>query len=171
MDIASIVTEDYVSFSPDTTVSKLVGAFDDPSVKGVVVDGDEFEGVVTRKQLATSHHPPDEKIGSLVWHVPRLAPDEDVRKVAQLMIDSDAPLLPVFRGSDLAGVVTVDGLLEAVQPYLDAATVAEAHTSDLVTLDPESTFGEALHVLREHRISHLPVVEDGSAVASSASTT
>jgi len=164
MDIASIVTEDYVSFSPDTTVSKLGGAFDDPSVKGVVVQGDEFEGVVTRKQLATSHHPPDEKIGSLVWHVPRLAPDEDVRKVAQLMIDSDAPLLPVFRGSDLAGVVTVDGLLEAVQPYLDAATVAEAHTSDLVTLDPASTFGEALHVLREHRISHLPVVEDGSAV-------
>ena len=164
MEIAPIVSEEFVSFSPDATVSKLAGAFDDPSVKGVAVHGDEFEGIVTRKQLATSHHPPDEKVGSLVWHVPRLAPDEDVRKVARLMIDSDAPLLPVFEGSDLAGVVTVDGILDAVQPYLEAATVAEAHTSDLVTLDPDSTFGEALHVLRENRISHLPVVEAGSAV-------
>ncbi|GAB7095325.1 CBS domain-containing protein [Halolamina litorea] len=164
MDIADIVSEEYVSFSPDTRVSKLTGAFEDAAVKGVVVHGDEFEGVVTRKQLATSHHQPDEKIGSLTWHVPRLAPDEDVRKVAQLMIDSDSGLLPVFDGRELSGVVTVDGVLEAVKPFLDAATVAEAHSDDLVVLDPGSTFGEALHVLRDHRISHLPVVEDGDAV-------
>lgn len=79
------------------------------------------------------------------------------------MIDSDAQLLPVFDGSELAGVVTVDAILEKVQPFLDAATVAEASTTDLVTLDPESTFGEALHVFRENRITHLPVVEDDTA--------
>ena len=164
MDIADIVSEEYVSFPPNATVSKLAGAFDDPGVVGVVVHGDAYEGVVTRKQLATSHHPPDEKVGSLVWHVPRLAPNEDVRKVAQLMIDSDAGILPVFEGGELSGVVTVDDVLTAVQPFLDAATVADAHSADLVTLDPDSTFGEALHVLRENRISHLPVVEDDSAV-------
>jgi CBS domain-containing protein len=164
MDIADIVSEEYAEFTPDTPVSKLVGTFDDPAVKGVVVRGDEFEGVVTRRQLATSHHQPNEKIGSLVWHVPRLAPDEDVRKVAQLMIDSDAQILPVFEGRNLTGVVTVDAVLEKVQPFLDAATVAEAYSADLVTLDPESTFGEALHVFREHRITHLPVVEEDTAV-------
>jgi len=164
MEIADIVSEEYVALSPDTPVSKLVGAFDDPTVKGVVVHGDEFEGIVTRRQLATSHHQPDEKVGSLVWHVPRLATDEDIRKVAQLMIDSDAQLLPVFDGGELAGVVTVDAILEKVQPFLDAATVVEAFTADLVTLDPDSTFGEALHVFRENRITHLPVVEDDTAI-------
>lgn len=164
MDIANIVSEDYAEFSPDTPVSKLVGTFDDATIRGVVVHGDDFEGVVTRRQLATSHHQPNEKVGSLVWHVPRLAPDEDVRKVAQLMIDSDAQLLPVFDGSDLLGVVTVDDILTEVKPFLDAATVAEAYTADLVVLDPESTFGEALHILRENRISHLPVVEDDTAI-------
>ncbi|WP_277556076.1 CBS domain-containing protein [Halobaculum limi] len=164
MDIADIVSEDYVEFPPDTPVSKLVGAFEDPTVRGVVVHGDEYEGVVTRRQLATSHHQPTEKVGSLVWHVPRLDPHEDVRKVAQLMIDSDAHILPVFEGRALRGVVTDDDILEAVQPFLDAATVEEAYTADLVTLDPESTFGEALHILRENRISHVPVVEDDAAV-------
>ena len=164
MDITDIVSEDYVEFPPDTPVSKLVGTFDDPTVRGGLVRGDVFEGVVTRRQLATSHHQPNEKLGSLVWHVPRLAPDEDVRKVAQLMIDSDAQLLPVFDGSELVGVITANAILEKVQPFLDAATVAEAYTADLVTLDPESTFGDALHVFRDRHITHLPVVEDDTAV-------
>jgi CBS domain-containing protein/ribosome-associated translation inhibitor RaiA len=164
MDIEDIVSQEYVTFSPETRVSKLAGTFDDPSVEGVVVYGDEFEGVVTRRQLATSHHQPDEKLRSLVWHVPRLGPTEDVRRVAQLMIDSDARLLPVFEGDSLVGVVTADDVLRAVQPFLDAATVREAYSADLVSLDPDATVGEALHTFRENRITHLPVVEDGSAV-------
>ncbi len=164
MDIADIISEEYVEFTPETTVSKLVGTFSDSDVKGVVVNGDEFEGVVTRRQLATSHRQPDEKLGSLVWHVPRLAPDEDIRAVAQLMIDSDSQLLPVFEGQQLIGVVTVDAILQKVAPFLDAATVAEAHTPDLVSISPETSFSNALNVFREHRITHLPVVESDSAV-------
>ncbi|MFD1600071.1 CBS domain-containing protein [Halobellus rarus] len=164
MDITDIVSEEYVELSPEATVSKLAGAFEDPSVTGVVVYGDEFEGVVTRRQLATSHHQPNEKLGSLVWHVPRLTPDEDVRKVAQLMIDSDSHLLPVFEGTELIGVVGVDDILETVRPFLDAATVAEAASADLVTVGPASSFGEALHVFRENRITHLPVVDEGAVV-------
>jgi CBS domain-containing protein len=164
MDIESIVTDEYVEFTPDTTVSKLVGTFDDPTIRGVVVRDDEFEGVVTRRQLATSHLQPDQTVGSLAWHVPQLAPDEDVRKVAQLMIDGDSRVLPVFEGRDLIGVVTVDGILEAVQEFLDAATVAEAQSSDLVSLDPDATVGDALHEFRERRITHLPVVEDDEAI-------
>jgi CBS domain-containing protein len=164
MDIADIVSEDYVTFDPEAPVSKLAGTFDDPTVRAVVVHGDEFEGIVTRRQLVTSHRQPTEKVGSLVWHVPRLAPTEDVRKVAQLMLDSDTRLLPVFEGSTLVGVVTADGILEAVHPFLDAATVREAATTDLVTLDPSATFGEAVHTFRDGRRTHLPVVEDDTPV-------
>ena len=164
MDIAETVTEEFVEFAPEARVSKLVGAFDDPAVTGVVVRGDEFEGVVTRRQLATSHHQPAERVGSLVHHVPRLAPDEDVRKVARLMIESDSQLLPVFEGERLLGVVTADDVLRHVQSFLDAATVAQAATADLVSLSPDSTFGDALHTFREHHVTHLPVVEKGTAV-------
>ena len=164
MDIADIVSEEYVEFAPETRVSKLAGAFDDPTLRGVLVYADEFEGVVTRRQLAASRHPPDEKVGSLVWHVPRLAPDEDVRDAARLMIESDSHLLPVFEGPHLRGVVTADGLLREVEPFLDAATVRQACTRNLVTVEPTSTVGDALNRFREHRITHLPVVEAGGAV-------
>jgi len=164
MDITDIVSSDYEECTPDTRVSKLVGIFDDPAVEGVVVYDDTFEGIVTRRQLATSNRQPNAKVGSLVWHVPRLAPDEDIRRVAQLMIDSDSHVLPVFEGTELVGVVTAEAILRRVQSFLDAATVAEAYTGELVTVDPESTLGDALHVFREHGFTHLPVVEDDTAL-------
>jgi CBS domain-containing protein len=164
MDISDIVSDDYVELHPDTPASKLVGQFSDREAKGVIVADDEFEGVVTRKQLATSHHQPTEKVGSLVWHVPRLEPDEDVRTVAQLMIDSDSHLLPVFEGETLQGVVTADAVLRAVRPHLDAAHVRDAYTVDLITVKPTTTLGTALHVFRDHDITHLPVVDEESAV-------
>ena len=164
MDISDAITTDFVEYTPDTTISKLVGTFDNSAVKGVIVFGTEFEGVVTRRQLATSHRQPDEKLGSIVWHVPRLAPDEDVRKVAQLMIDSDSQVLPVFEDGELIGVVTVDGILDEVKPFLDAATVEDAYSRNLISAKAEETFGKALHILRENRITHLPVVENSTAV-------
>ena len=164
MDINDIVSSDYVEFAPDEPVSKLVGTFDDPDVKGVVVHGDEYEGVVTRKQLANSHHQPSEKIGSLVWHVPRLTPDSDIRHVAQMMIDSEAQLLPVFRGTELFGVVTVDHILHKVRPFLSDVTVRSAASLDLVTMGATGTLGEALNRFREHQITHIPVIERNEAV-------
>lgn len=165
MDIQDVVSTEYESFPTDARVSKLAGAFEDPTVKGVVVTDDgAFVGVVTRRQLATSRHAPDQTLGSIVWRVPRIEPDEDVREVARLMIDGDSRILPVFEGVRMVGVVTADDLLRAVHPFLDAATVADAYTEELVTVGPDSTFGEALHVLRDHRITHLPVVDAGDAV-------
>ena len=165
MDITDIVSTDYVEFQADQRVSKLVGAFEEPDVKGVIVTEDgEYEGVVTRRQLAASHHNPEEKVRSLVWSVPRLAPGEDIREAARLMIDSNAKVLPVFEGDNLRGVVTADDIIEKVQPNLSEATVGQASSDDLVTVRPEATFGEAIHDMREQRITHLPVVEDSDVV-------
>ncbi|MFB6195026.1 MAG: CBS domain-containing protein [Haloplanus sp.] len=165
MDVSSIVSTDYTEMSSDTRIAKVAAAFEDPSCRGVVVTNDgSFEGVITRRQLVASHHSPDQKAGSSVWAVPRIGEHEDVRRVAQLMIDGDVRLLPVFDDQHLVGVVTADDLLRHVQEYLEAATVEDAASSDLVTIHPETTLGEALHEFREHRITHLPVVESESAL-------
>lgn len=164
MQIDTLVSTDFVTHSPNTPVSKLVGTFADSSVKGVVVHGDEYRGVVTRRQLTSSHRNPDEKLGSIVWHVPRLSPDTDVRDAARLMLDSDSQLLPVFEDDELTGVVTVDGILAGVQSSLDALTVRDVYTRDLIAIAPASTMGEALHTFRDQRITHLPVVDDDESV-------
>lgn len=164
MDISALVSTEYAEVSTDTRVAKVVSAFDDPSCRGVLVTDDgAFEGVITRRQLVGSQYDPDRTAGTVTWAVPRVGPAEDVREVARLMLDGDARLLPVFDDGTLTGVVTADRLIEAVQEHLSAVDVNDAYTAELVTVAPSSTLGEALNRFREHRITHLPVVEDGSA--------
>jgi CBS domain-containing protein len=164
MEIRTIVSTEYEELDASTPVSKLVGVLQDVSVVGVVVTDDGYRGVVTRRQLTASHYQPNQRVDSLLWHVPRVTPDTDVRDVARLMLDGDSRLLPVFEGDDLLGVVTADDLLEAVLEYLDVATVADVASTDLVTVGPDDTFGQTVHTLRENRFTHLPVVEDDEAV-------
>lgn len=165
MDVSELVTTEYTEMSGDTRVAKLVSAFEDTSCRAIVViDDGSFEGVVTRRQIIRSHRATDQKARSLVWPLPRIGTDEDVREAAQLMLDGDVRLLPVFENQQLVGVVTADRMLAAVRENLDVATVANAHSPELVTVSPDSTLGDALHEFREHRVKHLPVIEDATAV-------
>ncbi|WP_232687220.1 CBS domain-containing protein [Halobacterium zhouii] len=165
MDIADIYVTEYADVSPDVPASKLAARFREDGVKAVVVRGDDYEGVVTERQFLRSHVPPKTKVRSLVWHVSRVRPDEDVRDVARLLVGGQTTVLPVFDGDELVGVVTADGVLEAVREDLDALTVDDVHTDDLVTVSPDDGVGVVLNHFRERAITHLPVVDDDGDVA------
>ncbi|WP_158059451.1 CBS domain-containing protein [Halorussus halophilus] len=165
MDISDIVSTEFETVGSEAPVSKLTGKFEDPTVRAVVVTDDgQYRGVVTRRQLSSGHHVPDEKAKNLVWHVATVEPHDDVREVARLMVGGSVQLLPVFKNDALYGVVTADAILETVASFLSVLTVEAVYTHDLVTADPETTLGEVLHTLREHTITHLPVVDEGEVV-------
>lgn len=163
MDITSLIEADYESSEPDDPVSTLVGTFADPVVRGVVIEDDRYHGVVTRRELATSHHPPSQTLGSIAANVPRLDADEGVRRTAQLMKHSDAFLLPVMDDGVVDGVVTADAIVAAVRDSLSGIDVADVMSDELVTISADDTFGQAIPQFREHRVAHLPVV-DGEVV-------
>ncbi|MFC3477339.1 CBS domain-containing protein [Halobacterium litoreum] len=160
MNIEDVYATEFVTVSPDEPASKLAARFRDTDAKAVVVAGDGYEGVVTERQFLRSHVTPKTKVGSLVWNVPTVSPTTNVRAVARHLIGGQTTLLPVFEGENLVGVVTADGVLDAVASNLNVLSVADVLTDDPVTLSPSSTVGTALNRLREHRISHLPVVDD-----------
>lgn len=164
MDIAEVYTTEFATVSPDERASKLVARFRDTPTKAVVVHGDDYEGVVTERQFLKSQVPPKTKVGGLVWHVPTVEPSTNVRDVARHLVGAQTSLLPVMDGDELVGVVTADDLLEAVTDNLNVLTVADVQTEDPLTVPPNATVGSALNHLRERRISHLPVVDDGEAV-------
>ena len=160
MDITEILSSKYTEFDIGTPLSKVAGAFENQELDAVIVtDGDEYRGVVSRRQLASSSNQPSAKVGSQVQHVPTVERTEDVREVARLMIGSDAKTLPVLDDDRAVGVVTGDAVLEAVRPFLDAVTVEDAYTEELISATSETTVGKALNQLREAGIAHLPVVD------------
>lgn len=166
MDIADAVTTEYLEFEPSTRASQLRGAFDQAeTARVVVIVGDDgFEGVVSHRELLGSHRSPDQKARSVMRSAPSVNRTEDVRETARLMVESELELLPVFEGEDLCGVVTERRLLRQVQPYLDALTVEDSFTRDLVSVTPETTVGEAIHTLQEHAITRVPVIEEREVV-------
>ncbi|WP_435320552.1 CBS domain-containing protein [Haloarchaeobius sp. TZWSO28] len=165
MDINNVVTTNYPTTDADTRVSKLTAHFEDSSTRAVVVmDDGEVLGVVTRRQFLSSHRNPEAKVKSLVWHVPTVAPGDDVREVAGLMRDSDSGLLPVENDGTLVGAVTVDDIVRAVRPALEGIRVSAVTTADPITFEPSNTVGEAINRFRTEHISHLPIVENGSPV-------
>ncbi len=162
MDIADTATTEYTAVDPDTTVSKLRGTFDsDIELRTVVVteDGDP-RGVVTERQLVSSHHEPERKAESVIKHPPTVDRTEDAREVARLMVENEVKLLLVEEADDFYGVVTARDLIRDVRENLDALSVADVATRDLVTVEPETTVGQAIHTIRTNGFSRVPVVEE-----------
>ncbi|TYL37973.1 hypothetical protein CV102_14745 [Natronococcus pandeyae] len=161
MDVTDTVDRAFDTYDETTPVSKLRGAFETSNRKALVITRDhEFEGIVTRRDVLSSHEKTSRKARSLVRPVPTIGPHENVREAARLMIAGDARLLPVLDGEDLAGVVRADDLLRDVQPHLSVLDAGDVATTDVVAIEPPTSLGKALATFRTERIEHLPVVSD-----------
>ncbi|MFB6074178.1 MAG: CBS domain-containing protein [Haloarculaceae archaeon] len=162
MDIADIATSDFVDVDVDERLGKIRALFERENPKGIVVleDG-EYVGVITERELVQSHVEDDAKAGAMTRSAPKIERTDDVREVARMLVESGMKVAPVFEAGDLWGVVTADDILTAVLENLDALTVAQIHTEDVVTITDDGPVGQAINRLREHGISRLPVVDDG----------
>jgi len=167
MDITDIVTEEYVEVEPDTRVAKIRAIFDDENPKGVVVmDDGEYAGVIGEKQLIQSHIEDDTKARAILTSArsggspPRVSRHDDVREVCRMLVEGDVKIAPVYEGEKLAGIVAADDILQAVQEHLQAITVRDIASADVVTVTEDEHVGKAINRLRENSISRLPVVNE-----------
>lgn len=165
MDISDAVTTEHASFDPATRVSKLRGAFDEEILtNAILVEDEEVEGVIPRKELLDSHHDPGEKLQSVVRSPPQISRTEDVRETARLMVESELKLLPVYEGTQFHGVITDHAVLNLVLEHLNALSVQDVFTRDLISVESDTTLGRVINVLRENDISRVPVIDEGEAV-------
>ena len=159
MDITDIASPEYIEVDADERLAKIRSLFERENPKGVVVARDgEYIGIVGEKQLIRSHVEDDTKAGALVKSAPHVDRHEDVREVARVLVEGDAKVAPVYEGEKLWGIVTQDAILEAVLENLDALTVDQIFTQDVVTIGEKDRVGQAINRLREHGISRLPVL-------------
>lgn len=160
MDIADIATPDFVEVDANERLGKVRAIFERENPKGVIVgEGGEYAGVIGEKQLINSHVEDDTKASALMKPVPKLDRHENVREVARMLVEGDTKVAPVYEGEKQYGIITQDGILEAVLENLDTLTVEQIFTSDVVTIGERDHLGQAINLLREHGISRLPVID------------
>lgn len=159
MDIADIAVRDTVEVAVDERLAQVRSLFERENPKGVLVTADgAYEGVITERQLLSSHMEDDTKASAVSKNAPRIDRTADVREVARVLVEGGVKVAPVFEAEALWGIITEDAILEAVLENLGVLQVEQIMTEDVVTLGTDATVGRAINQLREHGISRLPVV-------------
>jgi len=160
MDIADIAVRDSVEVDADTRLAKVRSLFERENPKGVLVlDDGEYVGVLSERQLLSSHVEDDTKASVMMKNAPRVERTADIREVARVLVEGGVKVAPVFEANSLWGIVTEDAILEAVLENLDVLTVDQIASQDIVTLRDDDRVGRAINLLRENGISRLPVLD------------
>jgi len=112
-----------------------------------------------------------------IWMTPSpltISPEDIVREAYRKMKHHHIRRLPVLAGEKLVGVITITDvhnlaplgalpLLEQNELVADTK-IARVMTSNPITIAPEENVGEAARLMMKHKISGLPVMEDGKLI-------
>ena len=91
------------------------------------------------------------------------APDTPLSQVAELMEAEDIGAIPVVDGDQLAGMITDrDIVVRAIAKGKDprGMPAREISSGEVVTVGPDHDLSEALHLMAQHQVRRLPVVDD-----------
>lgn len=94
------------------------------------------------------------------------SPTDTLRDAARLMWHEQTGSLVVLDGGDLVGIITERDILKASAHgvAMDALTVGEAMTTEVVTTTADTSIRDAARLMAQHWIRHLPVVDDDKVV-------
>jgi CBS domain-containing protein/ribosome-associated translation inhibitor RaiA len=168
MDISDIASQQFVEVDVETRLGKVRSMFDEDNPKGIIVTRNgEYAGVVGERDLLQSHVEDDAKVGSLIKPsrndpAPKVGRTDNIRDVARQLVEGGTKVAPVFEDGSLWGIITANAILDAVLENLDALTVGQIYTEQVITITEDDGVGKAINRLREHGVSRLPVVNENN---------
>jgi CBS domain-containing protein len=93
-----------------------------------------------------------------------IAPEATVFDAISMMADKNIGALLVMRGSELAGVFSERDYTRKIAlkgKSSKQTSVGEVLSAPTVTVSPEHTVEECMRLMTEHRVRHLPVLDQG----------
>lgn len=107
------------------------------------------------------------KVGDLIARAPiSVDPGVTIREAAEKMRDAHISCLAVTEGERLVGLVTARDLVNKVlaRGIDPAAPVRSVMAAEPIALTPDALGSDVLNRMLEHRIGHLPIVDQGRLV-------
>jgi CBS domain-containing protein len=93
-----------------------------------------------------------------------IRPDSTVRELLDVLAELNVGALVVSEdGKGLLGIVSERDIVRKLRDVESARdmTVGDIMTTDVQLCAPEDSFGGLMAIMTEHRVRHIPVVDDG----------
>jgi predicted transcriptional regulator len=166
--VKDVLSTKFKSVSKDDLLSACLSILNEESTPVLVVldNKGKYAGVIAHRWIVRSRfNPATTKVESLMRSAPSVSPEDSLSKVAKLMVTSGISQLPVFNGDKLVGIVTDDAIIQgAVVGKWGNNKVEELMTKKPFLIEENESVGAVLSLFREHNISHVPIVKDGTLV-------
>lgn len=120
-----------------------------------------FLGVVSPYYvLFKRKFPAETKVKNCLFSPPRLQLSTPIWDIARLMLEAKIYFLPVFdQRQDFAGIVSVKRMLEKIKQDKNLSKKLLLKTKkNIVTISQKTTLGQAFSLMKEKRVSRIPVV-------------
>ena len=161
----NIYSKGFSTVQDTDSLSRCLEAFKSgmPPVLAVLNEKGKYQGMITRRSiLRTRQDPAATKVKTLMKTAPPVTFDDSLSKLAKLMIQTGIRQLPIFEKNKLAGFVTDENIIHAaIMEDFGNTKVETIMTRAPQTIDANRSVGAALSLMREHEISHLPVMDNG----------
>ena len=161
---------DFPTVKQEEPISRCIEVFkthkEMPPVIAVLDEKGKYAGVVSRRWVNRSRLDPSTiKVKSLMKPAPKVEPQTAISKAASLMINSGIRQLPVYERNKLLGFITDENIIHgAVTQDWGKTEIKEIMSKAPTVIEANRSVGAVLSLLREHGISHLPVLEEGKIV-------
>jgi CBS domain-containing protein len=112
-------------------------------------------------EIATTAKTLLEHKGRDIWTI---SPGATVFEAIKLMSAKDVGALPVIDDGKLVGIISERDYMSKVMLKGKSSKdtpVSEIMTREVVTVTPDQNVSQCMSIVTEHRVRHLPVVEDG----------
>lgn len=180
MEVSAILTPDPVSLPPQGTLDEAMNLMDQHDIRHLpVVEGGHVVGVVSNRDLLEATGWKRNGVWAGAARAPKhvaeimhtspvtLAPHDSVVSAALEMSLRRIGCLPVVDDGRLVGIVTETDLMRAYVSCCEKAgdsadidpLVEELMTSNAMTVQVDTTLGEATALCRTTSIRHLPVAQ------------
>jgi CBS domain-containing protein len=93
-------------------------------------------------------------------------PLDNVYEVATKMKDLNVGAIPIVENNQLVGMITDRDLVVRgiAEKHAGSNPVTNVMSDNLVTITPEASVEEAAHLMAQHQVRRLPVVEHGQLI-------
>lgn len=158
MKIESFVVKNIITISPEDKVSKALSLMKTNQIHQIpVIEGKTLFGMIFLRDIVLEDMDVSNTNVKTVMRkgIPILDASYTDLDAIRLMLDSGVRALPVYKDSKLLGVLSETDLLKQIKENISA----ESLMSEPITIKENETISKAKHMMRDNKISRLPVID------------